>query len=370
MPGRLATVLLLVGVGLAAWAIGQAIVEGFAAQGVRFGFTFLDRQAGFTLGESLIAVGPGDSYARALLAGFLNTVKVAVPALVLATVLGTVVGLARLSTNWLVAQLAGSAVELVRNTPLLLQLVVWHAAITWSLPVPADSEALGPGIHVTNRGIYLPWVDHPVAWAWVGAAGLAGFLVCGWPSIARRLGPLSGVTRWVLRGLAAGLCAGAVWWAVGAPWGWDRPVLSSTNLVGGLALTPEFLALWLGLSVYGGAFIAEVVRGGVLSVPSAQRDAARALGMRPAAVGARVVAPLALRGSVPPLTNEYVNIVKNSALGVAIGYPDLISVSNTMLSQTGRAIEAVSIYAAVYLMLSLSIAAGMGWLNRRSRVAV
>jgi general L-amino acid transport system permease protein len=276
------------------------------ARRIASGFAFLWREAGFEVGESAFAYSAADTYARALAVGLANTFKVSLLGILFATLFGAAIGLFRLSGNPILRRVGGAYVELIRNVPLLVQLFFWYALITDGLPSPREALSPLPGVFLTNRGLFFP--------------------------------TLAGV-----------------------------PELQGFNFAGGGALSPEFAALLVGLSIYTAAFVAEIVRAGVASVPHGQQDAARALGLRQRHVLRHVVAPQALRVIVPPLTSQYLNLIKNSSLAVAIGYPDLVSIANTTINQTGQAIEGVAIVMAVYLTISLAIAALMNWTNARLR---
>ena len=267
------------------------------------GFGFLQREAGFEIGESaFLRYGAADSYLRALFVGLTNTLAVALIGIVLATVLGTAIGLCRLSKNVVLNGLSTAYIEFIRNVPLLVQLFFWYALITEGMPGPREALAPLPGVFISNRGIFFPTF-------------------------------------------------GSV------------PELQGFNFVGGMVLTPEFAALLFGLAIYTAAFIAETVRAGVLAVDRGQTEAAHALGLTRVQTLRRIVLPQALRVIVPPMTNQYLNLTKNSSLAVAIGYPDLVSIANTTMNQTGQAIEGVAIIMAVYLTISLSISAFMNWYN-------
>ena len=269
------------------------------------GFGFLQREAGFEIGESaFLRYGAADSYLRALIVGLTNTLAVALIGIVLATGLGTLIGLCRLSRNVLVSWLSATYVEFVRNVPLLVQLFFWYALITEGLPGPREALSPLPGVFLSNRGIFFP--------SFTSVPEIQGF-----------------------------------------------------NFVGGLTLTPEFAALLAGLATYTAAFIAETVRAGILAVDRGQTEAAHALGLSRVQTMRRIVLPQALRVIVPPMTNQYLNLTKNSSLAVAIGYPDLVSIANTTMNQTGQAIEGVAIIMAVYLTISLSISGFMNWYNAR-----
>ncbi len=281
-----------------------------AARNVATGFGFLGNEAGFAISESVLGYSPSDTYARAIGVGLLNTLKVALAGVVLATLLGGLVGLARLARNGLLAALARTYIEAMRNVPLLLQLFFWYALITEAAPPARQAIEFLPSVFMSNRGLMLPWFDlHTMAWS--------------------------------------------------------VPVLQGFNFSGGLAISPEFLALLLGLVLYTSAFIAEIVRSGIQSVSSGQWLAGRALGLSERQVLRAVVTPQALRVMVPPMTSQYLNLTKNSSLAVAVGYPDIVSIVNTAINQTGQAIEGVLIIMAAYLTVSLAIAGLMNWYNRR-----
>ncbi len=306
-------VLLAALVAALAWLAWTA-AGNLAARGIASGFGFLSREAGFEIGETtFIAYRAADTYARALAVGLANTFRVAALGVVLATLLGGAIGLARLSRNWLVGRLAGAYVETIRNIPLLVQLFFWYAVITENLPGPRQALHPLPGVFLSNRGLALP---------------------------ALAADPLHG-------------------------WTLQFPALAGFNFTGGMLLSPEFVALAVGLVVYTAAFIAEIVRAGVRAVPRGQIEAADALGLAPAQRFARVVLPQALRVIVPPLTSQYLNLVKNSSLAVAIGYPDFVSIVNTAINQTGQAIEGVALIMAAYLTVSLFLSALMNAYNRR-----
>ncbi|MSQ63026.1 MAG: ABC transporter permease subunit [Betaproteobacteria bacterium] len=296
---------LLAAAGLVLWFFISNTTHNLETRKIASGFGFLWREAGFEIGETgAIAYSAADSYLRALVVGLWNTFRIAAIGVVFATLLGTLIGLARLSPNWLLVKLAAAYVEAIRNVPLLVQLFFWYAIISENLPGPAEALNPLPGVYLSNRGIFFP---------------------------------LPGST----------------------------PELSGFNFIGGASLSPEFAALLVGLVTYTAAFIGEIVRAGVLSVGRGQVDAAYSIGLARRAALRFVVLPQALRLIVPPLTSQYLNLAKNSSLAVAIGYPDLVSIANTTLNQTGQAIEGIAIIMGVYLTISLSISALMNWYNRR-----
>ncbi|MFM7447262.1 MAG: amino acid ABC transporter permease [Leptolyngbyaceae cyanobacterium] len=286
----------VVGQGLAVLAIVLVLIF-FAANlfrnlnqlGIRLGFRFLSSQAGFTIGESVIPFQPSDTYGRALLVGLLNSLRVIITGILFATLVGVTAGIARLSNNWLVRTIALVYIEILRNTPLLLQLLFWYFAVFLTLPNP-DQPLQGVGFAISNGGLVL---------------------------------------------------------------------------AGGLRLSPEFSALLMGLSLYTGTFIAEIVRGGIQSVPKGQWEAARSLGLKPAQTMGLVILPQALRAIVPPLGNQYLNLAKNSSLAIAVGFPDLYAVASTTFNQTGRAVEVMVLISLTYLSISLVIALLLNWYNRQ-----
>jgi general L-amino acid transport system permease protein len=343
------------------------------AQKITSGFGFLDNTAGFGINQSLIAYNEADTYARVFFVGLLNTLLVAAIGIVLATILGFLVGLARLSPNWLVARLAGGYVELIRNLPLLFQLLFWYLAVLGTLPGPRQSISLFGEIFLNNRGIIVP---APVAGEGTGAV-IAVFALSVIATVALRVWAKRRQMRtgrqfplfWASLALVVGPPLVALV-AMGFPIRFESPELRGFNFVGGVRLLPEFIALLVALTTYTAAFIAEVVRAGVLAVPRGQTEAAFALGLRRGLALRLIVVPQALRVIVPPLTNQYLNLTKNSSLAVAVGYPDLFAVfAGTALHQTGQAIEIIAITMAVYLAISLITSALMNWYNARIQVA-
>ena len=299
--------------GLAAYLVNNTL-DNLARQGIATGFSYLGRQASFAIGETLISYSAADSYGRALLVGLLNTIEIAVLGCIFASVLGLLIGIARLSSNWLIRNLAALYIEALRNVPLLLQLFLWWDVLRIAAPGPRQAWKLAPGVFLSNRGLVFPV-----------------------PSFS------GGIH-------------------------WDVPHLAGFNFAGGHAVTPEFAALLIGLVVYTAAFIAEIVRAGIEGVPRGQSEAAAALGLRRGPALRHVVLPQAWRIILPPLIGEYQALTKNSSLAVAIGFPDLMSVTNTTLNQTGQAIEAIALMMAIYLALSLAIAGALNVVNARTRL--
>ncbi len=347
-----------------ALALGAYLIDNLTGnlerQGIASGLGFLDTSAGFGITMSLIEYSEQSSYARAFLVGLLNTILVSVLGIACATVLGFAVGLGRLSSNWLVARLAQVYVETIRNIPLLLQIFFWYFLALNTLPSPRQSLALGEIIFLNNRGLYVPGLAFEPANAWAGA-GLALWLIAF--LAARRAAGTTfiGVSaRGLVRVLWVAGAALAFLFVVGVPTSATVPELGGFNFQGGWVLIPELVALLAALSIYTAAFIAEVVRAGIESVPRGQVEAARALGLDWRQILRRIVIPQALRVIIPPLTNQYLNLTKNSSLAAAIAYPDLVSVfAGTVLNQTGQAVEVIAVTMAVYLVLSLTISALM-----------
>ncbi len=354
-------------VGLGYYLVSNLLVN-LEERRIRTGFGFLQQQAGFAIGESIISFAPTDSYGRAFVAGLLNTLKVSIIGIVLATLLGIVMGISRLSTNWLVAKLASVYVEVTRNIPLLLQLFFWYTVITQLLPPVREALEPVPGVVLSKSGLQIPAVIYEPALLPIivvfALSVVAALVYRRWMYKRQRetgqepklLLPMLGII--VLPALALFL-------ALGSPGELDVPEFQTFNYRGGASVTPEFLALLIGLSFYTGGFIAEIVRSGILGVPWGQSEASAALGLRRGLQLRLVILPQALRIIIPPTTSNYLNLTKNSSLAVAVGYPDLVSVGNTTLNQTGQALEAISIMMAVYLTISLLISAYMNWYNRR-----
>ena len=364
-------VLLLVAVVGVGWWLVSNTLHNLDARKIQTGFGFLSREAGFEIAESHVAYEPSSNYARAFLVGIVNTLVVAAIGIVLATVLGTLVGIARLSTNWLLAKLASAYVEVLRNVPLLLQLFVWYGLFTELLPPVREAIDIGGLAFVSQRGFRFAWpAEHP-AWTAAGWALLAAaVLAMLWRARASRVQRATGRQPPVALpalGLLVGLPLVA-WAAFGAPTAIEVPELAGFDYQGGKVLSPEFSALVIGLSTYTAAFIAEVVRAGILAVDRGQTEASMALGLTPGQRLRLVTLPQALRVIIPPMTSQYLNLTKNSSLAVAIGYPDLVAVANTTMNQTGQAIEAIAILMAVYLTISLAISAFMNWYNDRVRL--
>ena len=355
--------------GTAVYLVGNAQTA-MEQRGIATGFGFLLDEAGFDIGEAPIAFDSGDTFLRAYAAAVLNTLKVSVFSIVLATILGVVLGIARLSRNVLIAKLSSAYVEIFRNTPQLVQIIFWYTVIT-QLPPPRQALSLFDLAFLTNRGFIVAWPEPHRAYLWallaLAGAGLAAVFLLRWAeSSRRRHGRRLPVLSWIVA-----LLVGApllAWILGGAPTAVSIPALRGFNFVGGLALSPEFLALLLGLSLYIAAFIAEIVRSGIQSVGKGQIEASRAIGLRSSDTYRKVVLPQALRVIVPPTAAQYVSLVKNSSLGVAIGYPELFNVNNTIVTLSGHTVEAIGMMMAIYLSISFAIAVIMNLYNRAVQI--
>jgi len=337
-------------------------------QNIATGFSFLQKESSFEIGETLIDYSAADNYGKALLVGMLNTLKVSFIGIVLTVLLGTIVGIARLSTNWLVSRAAAVFIEVLQDIPLLLQLVFWYAIFYENLPSPRFAINPLSGVFFTNRGMMFPIPEsHPAHQYMVFAFLIGCFLVWGMGRWARQRQNLTGKPFPVFRVsvLILFFLPAAVWGFFGTPTKLAVPQLTGFNFVGGASISPEFGALLLGLVLYTSAFVAEIVRAGIQSVSHGQTEAAMSLGLKPGMILNLVILPQALRVIIPPLTSQLLNLTKNSSLAVAIGFPDFVSVANTTINQTGQAIEGIMLIMAVYLFLSLSTSLFMNWYNRK-----
>ncbi|MBV8186551.1 MAG: amino acid ABC transporter permease [Alphaproteobacteria bacterium] len=356
-------------VGLLAWYLVTNTITNLERQKIASGYHYLGREAGFEIGDSMIPYSPADTYARAILVGLLNTLKVSVLGIIMATVLGTLLGIGRLSNNWLLARICEWYVEAFRNVPLLLWLFLFYKMISEAFPGPRQAISLfWHSVYLSNRGVYYPVPLADPVWPWMGLAfliGVAGAVVLHrW---ARRRQDATGQpfpSGSAGIGLAIGLPL-VVWLLGGAPIHMSWPELKGFNFDGGSVIQPEFTALLAGLVLYTSAFVAEIVRSGILALHKGQSEAAMALGLSRGQAMRLVLLPQALRVIVPPMTSQYLNITKNSSLAIAIGYPDLVASVNVTINQTGQAIENVLIIMAAYLSVSLSISAFMNWYNKR-----
>ncbi len=360
--------IVVVGIAIAVvgWLWSNAL-HNLSVRRISTGFAFLGREAGMPIADSWLAYSPKDPYARAFIVGIVNTLRVAVIGIVLATVLGTLIGIARLSSNWLLSRLAAVYVEVLRDIPLLLQLLFWYVLMQG---LPAARSAWKPvdGVYLSNRGLVLPSVPIEEGNLWVIGAvalGLMALYALRRRLIARQMADGRSRHIWPYAlVLVVGLPA-LVSWGLDVSWTITIPELRGFNFVGGLTLAPEYFALLIALVTYTSAFIAEIVRSGIQAVDKGQWDAAKALGLRRGFVLRYIVLPQALRVIIPPMTSQYLNLAKNSSLAVAVGYQDIVSIANTTLNQTGQAIEAIALIMLVFLTISLGISLFMNWYNAR-----
>jgi general L-amino acid transport system permease protein len=367
-----AQVAILLAVGLGVGYLVNNLTTAMAERGFGFGYDFLDRRAGFEIGESPVPYSADDTYGQAFLVGLLNTLFVSIVGIVLATLLGVVIGVARLSNNWLVSRAAAGYVELIRNTPLLLQLFVIYFVVLLQLPAVRDTIALPGSIFLNQRGLFVPGPQlGPSFGLWLALLAIGiGAVVAG--RIARRRLERSGRSGYRLGmvGLLVLVALAVGGWILPAqpPLAFDLPVRGRFNFSGGLALSTAFTALLAGLVLYTAGFIAEVVRGGIQAVRRGQVEAARALGLSERDTLRLVVFPQAMRVIVPPLTSQYLNLTKNSSLAIAVGYPDLFKVGTTMANQTGQPVPVIVLVMATYLAISLATSLLMNLYNRRVQV--
>ncbi len=342
------------------------LVNNFRRLNLTFGFDFLDRAASFGIANPPIAYRPTDPYIRALLIGLLNSLRVMFFGIIFASVLGIGVGIGRLSDNWLVRKLAGIYVEVLRNTPLLLQLFFWYFAVFLQLP-KIDRPVVVGNIFLTNRGLDIPWFAPELA-SWLSIIAIVGCIllsIAAWIKRNRTIEQGQNPRLWVwLLGISA--IAIVLLFLFGI--NWNVPQLENNSIGGGLNLSPEFATLLIGLSIYTSAFIAEVVRAGIQSVSKGQWEAARALGLNPSAMMQLVIFPQALRVMIPPLTSEFLNLAKNSSLAIAIGYSDIYAIGNTISNQTGKSLEILLIIMLTYLTINLIISLIMNRFNQAAQL--
>jgi general L-amino acid transport system permease protein len=363
----------LVAIGLVVavvWFLAHNTLYNMKIRGIQSGFDFMTGPAGFDIGESLFTFDSAQPYWQAFLVGLSNTLRVAITGILLTTILGTLLGVGRFSRNALVRGICYAYVEFFRNVPVLLQLLMWYLLFTEALPDASEAWVLG-SFFLSKGGLSFPIPVWAAGHVWAGIGLLAGVaLAVLYRRWARRQFEATGQLRsmvWVplLLVLATGVLG---WLAGGAPMTFDAPIKGEFAIENGGALTPEFLSVLLGLTVYTAAFVAEVVRSGIASVARGQAEAAAALGLTQRQSMRLVQLPQALRVIIPPMTNQYLNLTKNSSLAVAIGYPDVVSIANTALNQTGRAVECIAIVMLVYLFTSLSTSLLMNWYNSRAAI--
>ena len=353
--------------------LGSNLVLNLQRLRLPFSFRFLTTQAGFDIGETPLPYSPTDTYLGALGVGLINSLRVMMTGIVLATIVGITIGLARLSSNWLVRQLALIYVETLRNLPLLLQLLFWYLAVFFQLPKFEQQLQLPGPTYLSNQGIVLPWFQGTQATSiWVMVMGVAGAIALTlWRyQVKRQVDQGLGQSPLLLPAITLVVGSSLAWGITQAvPFGWNPPqIINQIQVQGGLQLSAEFSALLLGLTLYTAAFIAEIVRAGITSVAQGQSEAARALGLKPGMTMRFVIFPQALRVMVPPLTSQYLNLAKNSSLAIAIGYPDLYAVASTTFNQTGRTVEIFLLLMVTYLSISLTLSLVMNLYNRSIQI--
>ena len=357
-------------VGLGVWWLASNTMHNMQVRGIQSGFDFLKGPAGFDIGESLYEFDSSQPYWQAFLVGLTNTLRVAIVGIVLTTILGTLLGVGRFSRNALVRGLCYAYVEFFRNVPVLLQLLMWYLMFTEVLPAAQEAWTLGP-LFLSKGGLSFPvpiWATGHL-WALIGMiAGIAVAVIYRrWAFRQFEASGKLGSMFWIPLGIVV-LLGVAGWLAGGAPAEFNSPTKGDFSIENGGSLTPEFLSVLIGLTVYTAAFVAEVVRAGIQSVARGQGEAAAALGLNQSHTMQLVMLPQALRVIIPPMTNQFLNLTKNSSLAVAIGYPDVVSIANTALNQTGRAVECIAIVMLVYLTTSLTTSLLMNWYNTRSAI--
>ncbi|MBB4187947.1 general L-amino acid transport system permease protein [Sinorhizobium terangae] len=349
------------------WIVDNTI-ENLRRANIASGYGFVRSRAGFDVGQSLIAFTSDSTYGRALVVGFVNTLLVAIIGIITATIIGFVVGIGRLSHNWIIAKLSLAYVEVFRNIPPLLVIFFWYSGVLAVLPQAREALALPLNVFVSNRGVAFPrpvlgeGAEYTILAFLIAVA--ASFLVARYANQRQAATGQRFPVLWTVLGLVIGLPL-ITFLATGAPITFDLPIAGKFNLTGGSVVGPEFMSLYLALSFYTAAFIAEIVRAGIRGISKGQTEAAHALGIRPRLTTRLVVVPQAMRIIIPPLTSQYLNLTKNSSLAIAVGYADLVAVGGTILNQTGQAIEVVSIWLIVYLTLSLATSLFMNWYNAR-----
>ena len=368
--GLVYQILAVTAIGLAVWFLAHNVASNMRIRGIQSGFDFLTSAAGFDIGESLYPFDSGEPYWRAFLIGLTNTLRVAVLGIILTTVLGTLIGVAHFSRNALVRGLCSVYIEVFRNIPILLQLLMWYLLFTELLPASTEPIIAGP-LYLSKGGLNFPIPIWATGHAWAAWGLLAGLVLAWWQrqhalKAFERTGQPSSM---FCKPLAIVVVMGILGWLLGgAPAEFDSPKQGEFAIENGGALTPEFLSMLLGLTLYTAAFVAEVVRAGIQSVPRGQAEAAGALGLNPMQEMRLVMLPQALRVIIPPMTNQYLNLTKNSSLAVAIGYPDVVSIANTAINQTGRAVECIAVIMVVYLSTSLVTSLLMNWYNARAAI--
>jgi len=362
-------ILLILGLVAFLYYIINNTLSNMEARGISTGFAFLSERSGFDILQSLIPFSADSTYGRTFVVGLLNTVLITALGVILATILGFIVGIARLSKNWLIAKIATVYIEVFRNIPLLIQILFWYFVVLRAMPGARDSLSFMDSFFLNVRGMYAPYpvpgegFDFTLIALAIGI--VTAFLVRLWAKKRQNATGQQFPIFWTALGLIIGLPL-LVFFLTGSPLTWDIPELKRFNFEGGTRIIPELLALLIALSIYTAAFIAEIVRSGILAVSKGQTEAALSLGLQPGQNLRLVVIPQAMRVIIPPMTSQYLNLAKNSSLATAIGYPDIVNVfMGTTLNQTGQAVEIVAMTMAVYLTISLTISVLMNWYNAK-----
>jgi general L-amino acid transport system permease protein len=365
---QLILILLLIAIGA---YLFHNTTENMRLRGIQSGYGFLTQPAGFDIGETMFPYDSGNPYWKAILVGLSNTIRVALLGILFATLIGTAVGIGRFSRNALLRGLCQVYVEFFRNVPVLLQLLMWYLLLTEMLPAPNEPWVFGAGFYLSKGGFNFPLPQWAIGHASALFGFVAGLIAVGYwrrRQFQRFEQTGEAPSLWLVSSALLFVGTFAGWLFGGAPTEMRYPEMGAFAIDGGGALTPEFLAVLIGLTLYTAGFIAEVVRAGIQSVPRGQGEAAQSLGLSPSQQMRLVLLPQALRVIIPPLTSQYLNLTKNSSLAVAIGYPDVVSILNTSINQTGRAVECISIIMIVYLTTSLSTSAFMNWYNARAAI--
>lgn len=370
----LQAIFLLIVIGALIFIVNNVIL-GMNRLGMSLDFSFLNRTASFDIsGDKLISYSATDTYARAILVGILNTLRVAFIGIILATLLGTIIGIARLSKNWLARTISKVYVEIFRNTPLLVQMIIWYSAVFLTLPLIESEVNVGGSIFFSNRGVAIPWFDANAAtliWGSLLSIGLVGgiFLYRFKLKQQMALGQQRRPILWLIGSLLLAALA-AFLFTMQGPFQLSIPALheNGRNYVGGFILSPSFGAILIALVMYTAAFIAEIVRAGILGVNKGQREAAYSLGLKESTALRLVIFPQAYRIIIPPMTNQYLNLTKNSSLGVAVGYPEIVTIGNITLSQSGRAVQMILVMIACYLLFSILTSIFMNLFNKYTQL--
>lgn len=361
--------ILIVGLGVFLVFIVNNTLANMEARGISTGFAFLSERSGFDILQSLIPFSADSTYGRTFVVGLLNTILITVLGIILATILGFIIGVARLSKNWLIARLATVYIETFRNIPLLIQIFFWYFVVLRAMPSARESMSFADSFFLNVRGLYIPSPVPETGFNFTVIAFVIGliaaFVVRRWARNRQNETGQQFPVVWTALGLIIGLPL-LVFLFSGSPLSWDIPALKGFNFQGGTTIIPELLALLVALSIYTAAFIAEIVRSGILAVNHGQTEAALSVGLTPNQNLRLIVIPQAMRVIIPPMTSQYLNLAKNSSLATAIGYPDIVSVfMGTTLNQTGQAVEIIAMTMAVYLTLSLTISLFMNWYNAK-----